>query len=164
MIISLIAAVDEKGGIGKNHRLPWHLPSDLKRFKQLTMGHHILMGRKTYESIGKTLPGRIMLVVSHRQFDSPVDVIYQNSIPAAIAYAEANGENELFIIGGSEIFAQTIEITDKIYLTLVLTVSKADVFFPRINAADWQTITTLTATRHEGDEFVTEFKILQRKH
>jgi dihydrofolate reductase len=164
LIISLIAAVDDKGGIGKNNRLPWHLPSDLKRFKQLTMGHHILMGRKTYESISKALPGRIMLVVSHSQYKLTKDVVYQNSVTAAIAYAEANGENELFIIGGSEIFEQVIDIADRIYLTLVHTDSSADVFFPRITNAEWQAITTLNAARHNGDELVTEFKILQRKY
>ncbi len=160
----MIAAVDEKGGIGKNNRLPWHLPSDLKRFKQLTMGHHLLMGRKTYESIGRSLPGRIMLVVSHRHDFAIEGVVVQTSLESAIQYAEAMGENELFIIGGGQIFAEGIKLADRIYLTRVHTDSGADVFFPSINGDGWQVITTQAGEQASGDEYASDFTVLEREH
>lgn len=164
MIISLIAAVDTKGGIGKENRLPWHLSSDLKRFKQLTTGHYIAMGRKTYDSIGKTLPGRIMLVITHRRDIDINDVILFDSIGSAITYAKDHGENELFIIGGGEIFLDTIDLADRIYLTLVHADCNADVFFPAIRDDAWQVITSMVVDKQAGDDYKTDFKILERKH
>src|SRR4030066_2251502 len=121
MIVSLIVAMDEKGGIGKQNQLPWHLPSDLKRFKSLTMGHHIVMGRKTYETIGKPLPGRTMVIITRRKAYHPTGCIVVNSILEATRFAETNHEDELFIIGGGEIFKKAIGLAKKIYLTTVPT-------------------------------------------
>ena len=97
MIISIIVAVDEKNGIGKSGGLPWRLPSDLKRFKKITMGHHLLMGRKTYETIGRPLPGRVMIIVTRNKDFQPEGCIIVNSIDAGIDYAYKNDESELFI-------------------------------------------------------------------
>jgi dihydrofolate reductase len=164
VIISLIVAMDERGGIGKDNRLPWHLQSDLKRFKQLTTGHHIVMGRKTYETIGRSLPGREMIVITRKKDYSPSGCMVANSLEAAINLARQNDERELFIIGGGEIFSQTIGLADKIYMTIVHTDVNADVFFPKFDLEKWKIISGETFTQNEYDEYGSEFKILLNKH
>ncbi len=164
MIISLIVAMDELGGIGKENRLPWHLPSDLKRFKKLTMGHHIVMGRKTFETIGKPLPGRLMLVVTRNKDISPEGCIVVDSLGAAIDLAKADRENELFIIGGGKIFTQAIALADKMYITTVHAYVDADVWFPKFNPADWELIHRETMTHTEDDDYDSDFRILLRLH
>lgn len=164
MIVSLIVAVDERGGIGKHNQLPWHLPSDLKRFKKLTTGHSIVMGRKTYETIGKPLPGRTMIVVSHKKEVSLIGCLTVNSLQAAIKLAQANFEDELFIIGGGEIFRQAIDSADRIYLTTVHTDADADVFFPKFDLGQWELISEENGISDDADEFPSDFKILFRKH
>lgn len=130
MRISAIVAVADNGVIGKQGRLPWHLPADLQYFKRLTMGHHLLMGRKTFESIGKPLPGRTSLVISRnpdlqlpgaKVFTCPEDAILE---------AQRNGEGELFVIGGAEIFAAVMPYLHRIYLTQVHTQAEGDVYMP----------------------------------
>lgn len=164
MIISLIVAMDERGGIGKDNRLPWHLASDLKRFKMLTMGHHIVMGRKTYETIGKPLPDRVMLVVTRNKDISPEGCIVVDSLGAAIDLAEANRESELFIIGGGEIFAQAIALADKMYITTVYTDVDADVMFPKFDLVEWELIHREKITHTEDDDYDSDFRILLRLH
>ena len=137
MILSILVAVDEGGGIGYQNRLPWHLSADLKRFKKLTMGHHLLVGRKTYQSIGGPLPGRKMMVLS-RQSDFPVeggDLV--GSPEEALDLARSRGEDELFIIGGFGLFETFLPTADHLYLTRVHTEAEADVFFPDWNENDW---------------------------
>lgn len=163
MIISLIVAMDEKGGIGKNNRLPWHLSSDLKRFKAMTLGHHVLMGRKTYQAIGKLLPGRVMIVVTHRKGYHPEGCLVVNSLEAAIKVADDNHESELFIIGGGEIFDQTLDMADKIYLTSVHTKVDADVFFPKIDKSKWRLVSSEETAPEEKDEYGSDFKKFIRK-
>jgi dihydrofolate reductase len=164
VIVSLIVAMDKKRGIGKNNQLPWHLPSDLKRFKNLTMGHHLVMGRKTYETIGKSLPGRVMIIVTHQKDYSPEDCMVVNSIEAAIELAKNKNENDLFIIGGGIIFKQTIDLADKIYLTTVHTDVNADIFFPKIDLHRWNIIKEENIIRNKIEEFESDFRILIRKH
>ncbi len=164
MIVSLIAAMDEKGGIGKQNQLPWHLPSDLKRFKKITMGHHIVMGRKTYETIGKPLPGRSMIVVSHQKNYSAIGCLVVNSLAAAIELAYDMHENELFVIGGGEIFHQAINQADKIYLTTIHTDVNADVFFPNYDLSQWVLVNEENGINDAVDEFSSDFKIFTRKH
>ena len=137
MIISIIVAMDEQRGIGKEGRLPWHLSADLKRFKRLTMGHHLIMGRKTHESIGRPLPGRTMIVITRNRSYAAEGCLIAASLKAAIAIAEKGGETEAFIAGGGQIFTQALEFADRIYLTLVHTVVKADVFFPEYKPDSW---------------------------
>lgn len=137
MIISLIVAMDENRAIGIQNRLPWHLPDDLKRFKTLTMGHHLIMGRKTYESIGQPLPGRIMIIITRQHDYQPDDCLVANSLREAIDLAAARQETEAFIVGGGQIFAQSIDIADRIYLTLVHTRVTAEVYFPEIDRNNW---------------------------
>ena len=162
MIISIIAALDEKGGIGKDNGLPWRLKSDLKRFKSITMGHHLIMGRKTYETIGKPLPGRTMIIVTHNPNYHPNGCIIVKSIEEALSVVEKNNESEVFIIGGGDIFRQSIDMADKIYLTNIHTVVNADTYFPEIEASSWNMVWCEENKRSEKDEYDSDFKILLR--
>ncbi len=164
MIISLIVAMDERGGIGKNNRLPWHLQSDLKRFRQLTMGHHIVMGRKTYETIGRPLPGRVMMVVTRKKVYAPAGCLVLHSLEAAIDLAMDKDESELFIIGGGEIYKQAIGLADKIYLTTVQTDVNADIFFPKFDLEKWKIVACESIAQNENDDYRSDFKILLNMH
>ncbi len=127
--LSIIAAIDSERAIGKDGRLPWHLPEDLKRFKRLTVGRPIIMGRKTFASIGRPLPGRINIVISWQDLTIP-NVIIVNSLPEAIKQAKTVTKTEIFIIGGSEIYRQAMPVADKIYLTIIDGNFGGDTFFP----------------------------------
>lgn len=162
MIVSLIAAVDEKGGIGRENKIPWHLSSDLRRFKKITMGHYLIAGRKTYESIDGPLPGRKMIIVTRQPNYSATGYIIVNSLIAALQLASDQQETEVFIIGGGEIFSQAIKFADKIYLTRVHTNISADVFFPKMNNDQWETITSEKVLQDEKDDFPSDFIILSR--
>lgn len=162
MIVSLIVALDEKGGIGKDNRLPWHLSSDLKRFKQLTLGHYLIMGRKTYETIGRPLPGRVMIVITHNPQFQPPGCLIAQSLEEALAIAQKNGETEAFIAGGGEIFAQAIRLADRIYLTQVHTVVEANIFFPHLSFGEWNEIESIKQQADEMNDYPTTFKILER--
>ena len=140
MKISLIAALDEKKGIGKNGKLPWHISEDLKHFKELTKGHTVIMGRKTFESIGKALPGRKNIIItSDRNYASKaLDCAIASSVDDAIEKAKSFEGNEIFVIGGAEIYQQFLPMTEKIYLTLVHQECEGDAFFPKFNLAEWE--------------------------
>lgn len=135
-MISIIVAVAANGVIGCDNRLIWHISEDLKRFKRLTSGHPIVMGRKTYESLGRPLPNRTNVVVT-RDADLRLDgVTVANSIEQALALFPK--EEEIFIIGGGEIYRQTIASADKLYLTLVDQSPQGDTFFPEIDPHKWK--------------------------
>jgi dihydrofolate reductase len=138
VIVSLIVAMDEANGIGRDGKLPWHLSDDLQRFKRLTMGHHLVMGRLTYESIGRILPGRTTIVVTRRGGYSAPGCLVVNSVESALALARSRGETEAFIIGGGQIFAQSLHLADRIHLTRVHTYAACDVFFPEFDLSAWQ--------------------------
>jgi dihydrofolate reductase len=163
MLMSLIVAMDEQGGIGLNNRLPWHLSSDLKRFKALTMGHHILMGRKTFESIRRSLPGRTMIVVSRKKGYRVEDGYVVHTLQDGLDLAERREESEVFIIGGGQIFAQTIGLADRIYLTRVHTIAGCDVFFPVYDEASWQAIDVSHHPASAQDDFDFTFMTLVRR-
>jgi dihydrofolate reductase len=133
-IISLIAAIDEMGGLGFDNQLLCYLPADLQHFKSITMGKPVIMGRKTFESIGKPLPGRKNIVLTHsaKQING---VTVVDSLINALSQNE--GAEELIIIGGAGIFAQSMELADRIYLTRIHHYFKADVFFPEIDENVW---------------------------
>lgn len=144
MPISLIAAIDKNRVIGHENDLPWYLPEDLKRFKALTMGKTVLMGRKTYDSIikrlGKPLPGRKNVVVTRgASFQVPEGVFVYNDLNKAISDLK---DEDLFIIGGGEIFKQTIDLADTLYITHVDMEAPGNVFFPEIDAKNkkWQKV------------------------
>lgn len=161
MILSIIAALDKRHGIGRGGQLPWRIPSDLKRFKALTLGHHLIMGRKTYESIGKPLPGRTNIVVTRKADYQPAGVVTANSIQDALDIALQNGEKEVFIIGGGEIFRQVLPIADRLYLTYVDVNGNADVFFPEIDK-HWKPVSVDEIPHENHDQYSTTFRIYAR--
>ncbi|MFN0108330.1 MAG: dihydrofolate reductase [Blastocatellia bacterium] len=167
VIVSLIAAMDRRRGIGFENRLPWRLSADLKRFRELTMGHHIIVGRKTFESIGKPLPGRRMIVVTRdRAFKAAFDTescAVCHSLDEAIELACSRGEQEVFICGGSEIYQQAIALADRLYLTLVDAEIVADTFFPEFDPQNWNERESLFHPTDEKNEFPFTFKILDRR-
>lgn len=162
MIISLIVAMDEKRGIGLDGHLPWHLPADLKRFKSLTMSHHLIMGRKTYESIGNPLPGRTMIIVTRNPNYQPDGCMVARSLDTAIEFARMGMDNEAFIIGGGDLFEQSIDLADRIYLSLIHASLTADVFFPEIDDKKWQVVKSELVPADEKNLYDFTFKILER--
>ena len=149
-MISLIAAVADNNVIGRDNRLPWHLPADLKFFKNTTTGHHVLMGRKTFDEIKKPLPGRINVIITRQADFSPDGVAIARSIDEAIGKAEAAGDPEIFIIGGAEIFRQVLHRADRMYITRVHTEAEGDTFFPEFDDVnEWKLV---DAEHYEADE------------
>lgn len=131
MKISFIAAISINRVIGRDNKIPWHLSEDLKRFKNLTLGHPVIMGRKTFESIGRPLPKRINIVITRDESYSPEGVEVTHSIEEAIELAkQKEGSEEIFIIGGGQIYSQSMHLADKLYLTIVDQEVEGDVFFP----------------------------------
>ena len=140
MILSLVAALDQRGAIGKSGKLPWYLSDDLKHFRRLTDGHHVLMGRKTFSSIGGGLPGRTMIVLS-RNADFASDVAFvARSLEEAIEYAQFRREEELFVIGGREIYALALPLAQRFYLTRVQATVEADTYFPDWDEGEWRRV------------------------
>jgi dihydrofolate reductase len=161
MNISIIVAISENNAIGKNNQLLWHLPADLKHFKEITSGHPILMGRKTYDSIGRPLPNRRNIVITRQQDLQIAGVEIVNSVDEAIALC-AN-EAEVFIIGGAEIYKSAIANTNRIYLTTVHQHFDADAFFPLIDYKDWEETTQEYHTADEKNNVAYTFSTLERK-
>lgn len=131
----MIAAAAENNALGKNNELVWHLPNDFKRFKSLTTGHHIIMGRKTFESFPKPLPDRVHIVITRQENFKPEGCIVVDSIEKAIAICPENEDN--YIIGGGEIYNLALPFTDIIELTKVHHSFEADTFFPKLNKSEW---------------------------
>jgi len=146
-MITMIAAAGEKNELGKDNDLVWHLPNDFKRFKQLTTGHHIIMGRKTFESFPKLLPNRIHIVITRNTDYQKEGALVVHSMKAALEIAK--DDPQPFIIGGGEIYTMGMEVADRIELTRVHGAFEADAFFPAIPQEDWETIFT---EFHEADE------------
>ncbi len=163
MIISLIVAMDEKRGIGKAGKLPWRLSSDLRRFRELTMGHHMIVGRKTFESIGKPLPGRQMIVVTHNAGFNADGCLVAGSVQAALTLAQERGEPEVFVIGGAEIYTQTLDAADRVYLTQVHAEVGADTFFPELKHDKWTETQSTFQAADERNQYSFSFKLLERK-
>jgi dihydrofolate reductase len=136
-VLSLIVAVDRRGVIGVRNRLPWRLPDDLRRFKALTMGHAVVVGRKTYESIGRPLPGRRTIVVTHQADYRAPGATVAHSLEAALA--AAGDDPEVFVAGGGTLYAQALPLADRLYVTEVDTeVAGGDTRFPAIDPARWR--------------------------
>src|SRR5260221_2810729 len=145
MIITIVVAISENHVIGKDNKLLWRLPNDLKHFKEITTGHTIIMGRQIYDSVGKPLPNRRNIVITRQNITIPgCEVV--NSIEAALALCA--GEPEVFIVGGAEIYKQAIKLTDRIYLTIVHKDFEGDSFFPNINKDEWKEV---SREDHEPD-------------
>lgn len=158
---SLVVAVAQNGVIGRNNMLPWRLPADLAYFKRVTMGHPIVMGRRTYESIGRPLPGRDNIVVTHnRDFAAP-GCIVAHSLDEA--WKAANGAEEVSVIGGTALFRDTLPIADRIHLTEVQARVDGDTFFPAFNRDEWR---ETEVARHPADarhQYPFRIVVLDRK-
>ncbi|MFY9555138.1 MAG: dihydrofolate reductase [Blastocatellia bacterium] len=163
MIISLLVAMDEKRGIGKGGKLPWHLSSDLKQFKALTMGHHLIVGRKTFQSIGRPLPGRQTIVVTRDPNLSPEGCLVTGSVEDAIELARERGEGEVFVIGGAAIYRLALERVDRIYLTQVHADVDADTFFPEFQRDEWLEKESAHHPADDKNQYAFTFKLLERK-
>lgn len=146
--VTIIVAAAENDAIGRKNQMPWHLPNDFKYFKERTMDHSIVMGRKTFDSIGKALPGRRNIVISRKEDYLEDEVDVANSLQEVMTYCR--DEREIFIIGGSQIYQQALPLADQVLLTRVHTqIPDADAFFPSLPEHDW----TLTSSDpHEKDE------------
>lgn len=129
-IISIIAAIGENRELGLNNKLLWHIPEDLKRFRQFTTGHVVIIGRKTYESIGKPLPNRTNIIITRDPNFQATGCIITHSLEEALKVAKEKEKSEIFIIGGGQIYKQAIDIADKLYLTIIDAAFAADTFFP----------------------------------
>jgi dihydrofolate reductase len=138
MKIALIVAISENGIIGDKGKIPWHISNDLKRFKRLTMGHPIIMGRKTYESIGKPLPGRTNIVLTQSpNFTAPSEVLIFASLNAALDHCRTQNAESAFIIGGNKVYEAALPLTDKLFITEVHQHINGDTNFPDYDRAEW---------------------------
>lgn len=163
MIISIIAAMDERQGIGIDNKMPWHLPADLKRFKKITMGHHLIMGRKTYQSIGNPLPGRTMIILSRNPDFTAEGCLVSRSLTEALERARDAGENEIFIVGGGEVYREALSSVDRLYLSFVHTSQPADTHFPQFEESDWSLICEGEFPVDESNPLAHTFKQYVRK-
>lgn len=160
-MIILIAAAAENNALGKDNDLLWHLPDDFKRFKQLTSNHYIIMGRKTFESFPKPLPNRTHVIIT-RQKDYKVDnCIVVNSLKHALEVCPEN--EDVFIIGGGEIYKQSMEIADLIELTRVHITIDADTFFPEIDSADWKLLSEEFHPKDEKHQYAFTYQTFGKK-
>ncbi len=162
MKISIIVAAASDGAIGKDNKLLWHLPADMKFFKEKTMGHHIIMGRKTYESIGRPLPGRTTVIITRDLKYKAEGCLVAHSLNEAIEIASTNGDTEAMITGGAEIYNQAIEKADCIYLTEVQGKFEADTFF-KIDKTSWAINEKQDYKADDKNKFDYSFIILQKK-
>lgn len=176
-VLSVIAAVSRNGVIGRDGDMPWRLSSDLKRFKALTMGAPVIMGRKTFESIGRPLPGRLNIVVT-RNYDWAADgAMRVGSLEAALELATVHLEsaepdpadpdaalpNEVFVIGGGQIYAQAVALADRLYITHVETELDGDTHFPEIDPAIWEETGAEDVPAGEKDSYPTRFATYRRR-
>ncbi|PGY14110.1 dihydrofolate reductase [Bacillus sp. OV166] len=161
-MISFIVAMDENRVIGKDNQLPWHLPEDLKFFKRVTMGHPIAMGRKTHESIGRVLPGRENIVITRQVNYQSEDCTVFYSIEDFVKKSKKQSE-EIFVIGGAEIFNETFEFADRLYITLIHEKFAGDTFFPEFDGSKWELVSSEKGLMDEKNPYDYEFKIYERK-
>ena len=159
MLISLISAMTSDHVIGWKAQLPWHVPEDLQHFKRLTTGHAVLMGRKTFDSIGKALPRRRNLILSRRIPDAtPADTQWFTQLQEALAAAKQAGEQELFVVGGAEIYALALALADRMYISIIKgeTHVTGDTWFPKWNEDEWR---VAECRQSQGVDFLTYYRI-----
>ena len=161
--IYLLAAVARNRIIGCDNKMPWHLPEDLKHFKQLTLGHIVIMGRKTYESIGKPLPERINIVITRQPMFSAANTIVVTSIEAALQACTPYPDKKRFVIGGSEIYQQTLAISQRLYLTEIQKDFVGNRYFPVFDRNEWSEAAREIHHQGTADGLEYHFVILDRK-
>jgi dihydrofolate reductase len=158
----LIVAVAANGVIGRDNGLPWHLSADLKRFKRLTMDHHVIVGRKTWESIGRALPGREMMVLSRSPLELPAGVHRSASLEAALSTAEEAGEEEAFVAGGAAIYELALPLANRVYWTEVQAEVDGDIRFPPFDRQRWTQIEREEGTVDERSPLPHAFVVYDR--
>lgn len=164
MLKSIITARASNGVIGNKNGLPWYLPADLKFFKKKTEGHHLIMGRKTFESLPKPLPNRISIVITRDSaYKVPEGCLVASSLDEAFEMAEKAGEEEVFIAGGEQIYRLALEVTDRMYITEVLAEVVGDTWFPPFNTDDWDEISKIPHEADEDNPHPYTFRTLDRK-
>ncbi|MBM4002607.1 MAG: dihydrofolate reductase [Planctomycetes bacterium] len=160
MRLSMIVAMDRGRLIGREGGLPWRLSADLRRFKQLTMGHHLIMGRATFESIGRVLPGRTTIVLSRSPDYRSAGVLIAPGLDQALRLCQ--GDSEVFVVGGGQIYAEAMSRVDRIYLTIVDAELAGDTWFPTLECARWQMVLDERHAADEKNEYPHTFRILDR--
>jgi dihydrofolate reductase len=171
MTISAIVAVGKNRIIGRDNQIPWYLPADLGYFKRTTLNHHIIMGRNSFQSIGRPLPKRTNVVISRDPFFIATGCVRAFSIPEALKIAKENGETEAFIIGGGEIYKQSVDFWTRLYLTEVdvdvpenaVYTEGSDVFFPELDFSKWTLVSEEKHLKDDKNEYDYTFKIFDRK-
>lgn len=158
-MISMIWAMGRNNALGCKNRMPWYIPADFAYFKKVTMGKPVIMGRKTFESIGKPLPGRKNIVITRDTGYNPQGCIVVNSIEKAMEYTE---EKEVFIIGGAEIYKEFLPIADRLYITLIEKEFEADAFFPEIDYSQWKQISCETGIKDEKNPYEYKWLVYER--
>jgi dihydrofolate reductase len=163
--LSLLVAMAKNRVIGRNNRLPWHLPADLKHFKFLTMGQTIVMGRKTFESIGKPLPGRANIIITHQTDYEVLGATVVNSLENALMICEetSTDNSENFIIGGEKLYRQTLKLCQRIYITEIQRDFEGDVYFPEFDLTDWKETQRDKRISDNDDRLEFHFVVLDRK-
>lgn len=167
MMISLVVAIGENGVIGRNGGLPWHLSSDLKTFRRITMGKPVIMGRRTFQSLKKPLEGRDNIVVSRDLSFRPEGAIVESDLKAALAQArgcaQARGIGEIMVIGGTDVFKEALPLARFIYKTEVHARPEGDAFFPAVDWSEWDELARTPLPKGPRDEFAASFVVLERK-
>jgi dihydrofolate reductase len=165
VIVSAIAAVGKDGVIGREGKLPWSLPADLKRFRAITWGKPIIMGRKTHESLGRALPGRTNIILTRRRDYPASDCLIAHTPEDALALAESRGADEAVVIGGRDVFEAFIPMCSKIYLTRVEGDFEGDAFFPMkmLDSAEWEIVHEELCPADARDPFPSRFQVYQRR-
>lgn len=160
MTLSVIVAMTKNNVIGKDNQMPWHLPADLKWFRENTLGKPVIMGRKTFESIGRVLPKRPNIVLSRQPYEYD-GLIWQESFEAALSYLQSH--SEIMLIGGGQLFKQYLPLADKLYLTIIQTELEGDTYFPQIDWNEWQTQEERWQDADAENPYACRFLILVRK-
>ena len=163
MKVSILVAVAQQGVIGRAGGLPWRLSADLIRFKRITWGHWIVMGRKTFESIGRALPGRTSVVITRQaDYSAPEGVLVAGSLDEALRAAAEAAQPEVFVVGGGEIYRQALPRADRIYLTQVEARIEGDTFFPALDAEGWTLVEQSRREADEKNEFPCDYRVYDR--
>jgi len=162
MTISCIVAMANNRVIGKDNDIPWYLPADLQYFKKTTLGHTVIMGRNCFVSIGRPLPKRTNIIITRDPYFISTVCLTAHSISEALHLAHEQGESEVFIIGGGQIYEQTQELWDKLYITQVDLAVEGDVFFPEIDLTGWNQISSIAHTKDEKNEYDYTFNVYER--
>ncbi|WP_114751246.1 dihydrofolate reductase [Pleomorphovibrio marinus] len=164
MKISIVVAKGENGVIGKENGLPWHLPSDLRHFKKTTSGHHVIMGRKTYESLGKPLPGRTHIVVTRdSSYQMPKSHYVVNTLEEAFNIGKSLGLDKIFVLGGAEIYKISLPHSDEMVITEVKASPDGDTFFPEVDFNKWEEVSREQVLKDEKNEHAHDFVVYKRK-